>query len=46
VVTRRAALACSSPALVVLVGSLLWNAWDRREQLLDRAVRLIAFSRD
>lgn len=48
-ITRDRALAASSPYLWVLVGEVIagvaivlgWNVWAYREQLLDRAVRLL-----
>ena len=55
-ITREQALDGHSPrvwgligmataAAFVIVGTLAWNAWDRREQLLERAHRLLYVAR-
>jgi hypothetical protein len=31
---RRAALAAGSPCIILLVGTLLWNAWEYRAELV------------
>jgi len=33
VTPRKRALAASSPSIVLLVGSLLWNLWDHRRDV-------------
>lgn len=36
-ITRRQALAASSPCIALLVGTALWNAWEYRSELLGWA---------
>jgi len=48
--TRRQALAMSSPGLVVLLGSLTWFVLDpkgdMRQHLVDRGIRLLDHLRE
>lgn len=46
VITRRGALAASSPSIVVLLGFLAWHVIDRRHELVDRLIRAVDVARD